>query len=334
MRLLRSIRKIPHSNKFSFYPEKNRKSNVRIFGENILWFLKNKEVNNFYYVYGLDVKGQNPNDFEAYTKIMKLRDNRNRAFKDFDYLGLLRDKFVFGQYMKSINKPTPVNYVLGNSTSITELNVLPQGEVKAFCKDLTGFGGADVFPVTLREGKVYVEGAEKDLSWLQSRMNDQFIIQEKISQEKELNKMYAGAINTIRILTANNGGKVRIVSAIMRIGANGSSTDNWASGGVIVKVNMENGKLEKYGYFKNVSKGKVTAHPDSGIPFEGFQIPFYKESCELVLDLHRYFYGIHSIGWDVAITPDGPTILEGNDNWDIAMQQKFYKKEIIEMLTQ
>lgn len=265
MSLLRLIKKVPHSNKVSFYPEKARKSNFRIIVENVIWMLKNKEVNNFYYLYGSDVKEKNPNDYEAYTKIQKLRDKRNRASKNFDYLSLLRDKFVFGQYMKSINKPTPINYMLGDLSSVIELNEIPKGEVNAFCKDSTGLGGVDVFPVTLVGNEVYVEGVQRDMSWLQRRMKGQFIIQEKISQEEELNKMYSGAINTIRILTANTGNNVRVVSAIMRIGANGSSTDNWASGGVIVKVNMENGQLEEYGYFKNASKGKVKTHPDSGI---------------------------------------------------------------------
>lgn len=28
------------------------------------------------------------------------------------------------------------------------------------------------------------------------------------------------------------------------------------------------------------------------------------------------FYGLHSVGWDVALTENGIMIIEGNDNWD------------------
>ena len=30
----------------------------------------------------------------------------------------------------------------------------------------------------------------------------------------------------------------------------------------------------------------------------------------------RYLYGMHSIGWDVAITENGPAIIEANEDWD------------------
>lgn len=329
------LKKIPRSNKYSFYPEKERKSTARIFGENILWLIKHKEINHFYYVYGSDVKGNKVNDYLSYNSIRKMRDARNKPSSQFDYLGVLRDKFIFAQYLTSINMPTPQNYYLGDQQKITELSTVPNDEeIQCFCKDLTGFGGEDVFPITLKNQRILIDGEEKEMSWLQSHMKDKFIIQQRIDQHEDLSRLYPNSINTIRILTVHTKLGVRIASAIMRIGANGSSTDNWASGGLIVKVDMATGKLNKFGYFKKVKNGKLTVHPNSGENFEGFKIPYYEESCKLVLDLHRFFYGIHSIGWDVAITPEGPMILEGNDNWDIAMQQKFYKKETAEIFAE
>ena len=32
---------------------------------------------------------------------------------------------------------------------------------------------------------------------------------------------------------------------------------------------------------------------------------------------HKHLYNIRSIGWDSAITPEGPVFIEGNDNWEI-----------------
>src|SRR5699024_12718885 len=81
-------------------------------------------------------------------------------------------------------------------------------------------------------------------------------------------------------------------------------------------------------FFKNLKDGKVESHPNTFEKFQDFKIPFYNESCELAINLHESLYGIHSIGWDIAITPDGPLIIKGNDNWNVAMQQLFYKKEI------
>ena len=33
------------------------------------------------------------------------------------------------------------------------------------------------------------------------------------------------------------------------------------------------------------------------------------------------FYGVRSIGWDIAITDSGPCFVEGNDNWEISLNQ-------------
>ena len=32
-------------------------------------------------------------------------------------------------------------------------------------------------------------------------------------------------------------------------------------------------------------------------------------------------YRSHSIGWDIAITKDGPMFIEGNDRWEVSMIQ-------------
>lgn len=44
----------------------------------------------------------------------------------------------------------------------------------------------------------------------------------------------------------------------------------------------------------------------------------------MVKRFHGYYYGIPSIGWDVAITPDGPFILECGKDWEIQGTQIFF----------
>ena len=57
-------------------------------------------------------------------------------------------------------------------------------------------------------------------------------------------------------------------------------------------------------------------HPNTGIIFEGYKIPHWNEIVENVKKAHLFFYGLHSIGWDVVVTDNGIMIIEGNDNWD------------------
>ena len=82
-----------------------RKSKSLMLWENLLWALKYKEVNRYYFLYGLDLKGRNPKDYIAYTEFRVLRNILNfrqrenfRTKYTFNYLALTRDKFVFLYY--------------------------------------------------------------------------------------------------------------------------------------------------------------------------------------------------------------------------------------------
>lgn len=61
--------------------------------------------------------------------------------------------------------------------------------------------------------------------------------------------------------------------------------DNHGKGGLEIAVNAE-GKLVKYAYYRPGFGTKVVKHPYSGIVFEGYQIPFYKETVDLCLRFH------------------------------------------------
>ena len=38
-------------------------------------------------------------------------------------------------------------------------------------------------------------------------------------------------------------------------------------------------------------------------------------------ELHSKLYRIHSVGWDIAITEEGPVFIEGNSKWEISGTQ-------------
>ena len=57
---------------------------------------------------------------------------------------------------------------------------------------------------------------------------------------------------------------------------------------------------------------EFTHHPDSKFNLGGFKIPFFKEACMLAISTVEYIPD-RWIGWDIAITPGGPIIIEAND---------------------
>jgi hypothetical protein len=53
-----------------------------------------------------------------------------------------------------------------------------------------------------------------------------------------------------------------------------------------------------------------------------FDVPGWLEIISIGEKAHQSFLDLYSIGWDLAITPDGIKLLEGNFNWGVAVHQR------------
>jgi hypothetical protein len=63
-------------------------------------------------------------------------------------------------------------------------------------------------------------------------------------------------------------------------------------------------------------------HPVTGARVKGFRLPDWHRALDLTLRAHRVFYDFPSIGWDVALTPEGPVLVEANYNWNAVTTQQ------------
>jgi len=60
----------------------------------------------------------------------------------------------------------------------------------------------------------------------------------------------------------------------------------------------------------------VDVHPDSGVVISDVTIPFWREAMELAKRAHaKAFASFVFLGWDIAITTDGPLLIETNSGW-------------------
>jgi short-subunit dehydrogenase involved in D-alanine esterification of teichoic acids len=53
-------------------------------------------------------------------------------------------------------------------------------------------------------------------------------------------------------------------------------------------------------------------HCDSGAAIEGVSVPYWEQAMDLCVKVATAIPGMVHVGWDVAITADGPVIVEGN----------------------
>ncbi|MBC8584705.1 sugar-transfer associated ATP-grasp domain-containing protein [Youxingia wuxianensis] len=137
-----------------------------------------------------------------------------------------------------------------------------------------------------------------------------YLVEEYLTQHEQINKLYPMAVNTIRLVTIKNGDTVHLVFACIRIG-NGKEVDNLNSGGMAALIDMETGKISTPAADKN---GKAyDIHPLTKVKLIGYPLPFFQEGVELVKKAALLIPDLAYVGWDVAVTPTGPVLIEANE---------------------
>ncbi|HTN98325.1 MAG TPA: sugar-transfer associated ATP-grasp domain-containing protein, partial [Nordella sp.] len=69
-----------------------------------------------------------------------------------------------------------------------------------------------------------------------------------------------------------------------------------------------------------------THHPDTGAAIEGRVLHFWPETIALACRAHAAFAPRVFIGWDIAITSNGPVLIEGNGAPGIDLIQRAYRE--------
>ena len=324
LKFLKNYRK--YTQQKSFYPEKEHKSRSTIAKEFILRILRHGEIETNYFAYGLDVKNTDPEDYMSYTEFMLLRDNFNGFNKNgsnsVNYACIVRDKNLFEIMCNEYSLPTIKtlgfyqNGLIVKNTREIDLKEYARNN-DLFIKPVDSFKGLYTYSLVFRDGTYYFNDRPTEYEEITETLNScrkKLIVQDKLSQHDEMNRIYGNSINTIRIVTILHKGEVEIVGMFLRLGGHGSIVDNMSAGGLGVGINPD-GTLMQYGFLHNKYGTKTDRHPDTGVVFSTFKIPYFKETLELVKTAQMKFKEVPAIGWDVCITPNGPLLVEGNDNF-------------------
>ena len=309
------------ADKLSYFPEKaeKRKSYKQIKQENVAHLKKYKEVNDFYMLYGLDIEGSDATAFIDYRSFMITRNNLNKVGNPDSQIVILRDKFLFYKYLSSNGVAVADVFAIMKNGKLfdTDMSLYNEEKLKGktnfFIKSIDGECAS--FVKRVKDYEEYMQ--------IRTQLDPKqgYIFQEALVQCEKMNELNPCSINTMRVVTVMKDGEVSVLTKLLRVGTQKTgNVDNWAAGGLAIGI-QNDGYLKDYGFYKPKFGQKVNVHPDTGIVLSEFEIPFFEEATALVCKAHKTLYNIHSIGWDVAFTKDGPVLIEGNDNWEISLMQ-------------
>jgi hypothetical protein len=154
------------------------------------------------------------------------------------------------------------------------------------------------------------------------------ILQPRLRNHEALDRLNNGALSTVRVLTClSESGEPEVLGAAMRMAIGSNRTvDNLHAGGIACTVALETGVLGPASNLGADSRlGWLDRHPDTGAAITGTKLPQWDEVRELAARAHRAFADRVLVGWDIAITPDGPIIVEGNGSPDLDIMQRFVR---------
>ncbi len=139
-----------------------------------------------------------------------------------------------------------------------------------------------------------------------------YLVQPLLSNHPELEELSRGALSTVRVMTARNErGEHEVLSATVRIAVGNRVVDNFHRGGVGSAVNLATGELGP-AIGIDVATDWLEIHPLTGTRIRGRALPGWAGVLEAALRAHDAMPGLVFAGWDVAMTPTGPTVIEGN----------------------
>jgi hypothetical protein len=184
---------------------------------------------------------------------------------------------------------------------------------KLFVKPVDGFGGDGIRVFHRNEQGSYLSGGsvsfDKYVRDLEGKSREA-IIQAGIVQDKAISLIYPSSVNTFRIITENKGGHARAVCAMLRMGRGSGEIDNVSSGGLCTHVDINSGKT---GDFAVSSSGqKYPEHPDTRFVFRNHSIHRWEEIRNFAVRSAEKLPFLSYLGWDIALTPDGPVSIEIN----------------------
>lgn len=147
-----------------------------------------------------------------------------------------------------------------------------------------------------------------------------------VTQHTDLMRLSPSGLNTIRIITQlDKNDQVHIIGTRLRITVN-SVIGNLAAGNMAAPIDIESGKINGPAVYSDITKADEYQHPITGTEIVGFQIPYWKETLNMCKRAALVETNNRSIGWDVAITDEGPELIEGNHDWCKLLWQLPVKK--------
>ena len=145
------------------------------------------------------------------------------------------------------------------------------------------------------------------------------VLEELIVQDEALSRLHPYSVNPVRATAVRDkNGEIVLYHPRIKVGAKRSFLGSGAQNSFLMEIDPVTGMISSDGFQES---GDVAAvHPDTHVVFKGYRIPRWQECVSFVRELMEKLPGYGYIGWDLALTPDGWCVVEGNYSGEFGSQ--------------
>jgi hypothetical protein len=124
---------------------------------------------------------------------------------------------------------------------------------------------------------------------------------------------YTDSLATVRVCILLAGGEIRIPFAVLKLPAKGNVADNfWRPGNLACDLDPETGRIRTVRSKDALGTTDYDEHPATNAPLKGECVPMWDRVLDMARDSAPIFQAARYQSMDIAITAEGPVLVEVN----------------------
>ena len=205
-----------------------------------------------------------------------------------------------------------------------------------FCKPVDGMFSIGAFRVESASGNMLLlsggeqRSAEDVARFMSSLSPAGYLLQKVMKPAAAMAPILGNALASIRFLVLLAEQGPAIESAVMKIPTRDQVADNyWRDGNMLGAIDLDSGRIARI-VTGTGTKLRTIEHDASGsASLAGSAVSDFAAARSLCLKAAALFPGIRTQSWDVALTADGPVLLELNFGGDLNLHQLAHNRGIL-----
>lgn len=200
---------------------------------------------------------------------------------------------------------------------------LTNAPLPVFGKTLDGVASLGVFRVdNADQTHVHLTGHDPmDYdTFLHDHVGEHSYIIQRVVENHSFFDEFTDYCATVRMATLIRDDQVVIPFAILRVPGGGNIADPfWRPGNIVVDIDPETGEIKLVSTQSGIDLIRHQNHPVNDAPMVGRTLPMWDQMLEVTRSAAMMFSPVRYQSLDVAITPDGPVVVEINTggSWEI-----------------